>query len=262
MLIEDKPLMLVACPMCGPLSTMNELNYAHMSEGEIKERLHGAMLHMKFALTPCLQQYMAGRLFLFEHPAGASSWSTKMMFDMLSREGFVFAKLYFRQLGMEVSKGSCKKGSAKKRTAVMTNSKHFAETLKFAQCDKSPSHVQLVNGKAKQCEVYAENIFQFICDSIENEIADAKWRCQIAGKFEIGPTVEKLMAVQAKMELVEPPHEAEGTTCLRDLHEGQEFVDDVSGLPLDKGLATQARRVEIGFFRENKYTQKFRGNYG
>ena len=58
------------------------------------------------------------------------------------------------------------------------------------------------------------------------------------------------MAVQAKMELVEPPHEAEGTTCLRDLYEGQEFVDDVSGLPLDKGLATQARRVEMGFFRE------------
>ena len=95
MLIEDKPLMLVACPMCGPLSTMNELNYAHMSEGEIKERLHGAMLHMKFALTPCLQQYMAGRLFLFDHPAGASSWSTKMMFDMLSREGLVFCKIIF-----------------------------------------------------------------------------------------------------------------------------------------------------------------------
>ena len=58
------------------------------------------------------------------------------------------------------------------------------------------------------------------------------------------------MAVQAKMELVEPPHEVEGTTCLHDLYEGQEFVDDVSGQPLDKGLATQAGRVAIGFFRE------------
>ena len=65
------------------------------------------------------------------------------------------------------------------------------------------------------------------------------------------------MAVQAKMELVEPPHEAEGTTCLRDLHEGQEFVDDVSGLPLDKGLATQARRVDIGFFRKIRIYTKF-----
>ena len=83
---DDTPLMLVACPMCGPFSTISELNYANMTEKEIREKLHGAMLHMKFALTLCLQQYLAGRLFMFEHPAGASSWSTKMMADMLSRK--------------------------------------------------------------------------------------------------------------------------------------------------------------------------------
>ena len=98
--------MLVACPMCGPFSTINELIYTSMSESEIKENLHGAMLHMKFALTLCLQQYMAGRLYLFEHPAGAGSWSTKMMFDMLSREGVFLAKFDFCQFGMVVSKGS------------------------------------------------------------------------------------------------------------------------------------------------------------
>ena len=59
---------------------------------------------------------------------------------------------------MVVSKGSGKEGNAKKRTAVMTNSKHLAETLRLAQCDKSHSHVQLVGGKAKQCEVYPEKI--------------------------------------------------------------------------------------------------------
>ena len=172
------------------------------------------------------------------------------MIDMLSREGVFLAKFDFCQLGMVVSKGNVGKGSVKKRTAVMTNSKHLAETLRLAQCDKSHSHVQLVGGKAKQCEVYPEKFAQLICESIKREISDAKWRGQVAEKFEIGPTVERLMAVQAKMELVEPPHEVEGTTCLRDLYEGQEFVDDVSGLPLDKGLATQARVVEIGFFCE------------
>ena len=255
---EDKPLMLVACPMCGPFSTINELNYANMKESEIRKKLHEAMLHMKFALTLCLQQYLAGRLFMFEHPAGASSWSTKMMTDMLSREGVFLAKFDFCQLGMVASKGSGGKGSAKKRTAVMTNSKHVAETLRLAQCDKSHSHVQLVGGKAKQCEVYPEKFAQLICESIKREISDSKWRGQVAEKFEIGPTVEKLMSIQAKMELVEPPHEAEGTTCLRDLYEGQEFVDDVSGLPLDKELAIKARMVEIGFFRERGVYTKVR----
>ena len=103
---EDKPLMLVACPMCAPFSTINELNYANMEESEIRKKLHDAMLHMKFALTLCLQQYLAGRLFVFEHPAGASSWSTKMMTDMLSREGVFLAKFDFCQLGMVASKGS------------------------------------------------------------------------------------------------------------------------------------------------------------
>ena len=105
---------------------------------------------------------------------------------------------------MVVSKGSGKEGNAKKRTAVMTNSKHLAETLRLAQCDKSHSHVQLVGGKAKQCEVYPEKFAQLICESIKREISDAKWRGQVAEKFEIGPTVERLMAVEAKMELVEP----------------------------------------------------------
>ena len=98
----------------------------------------------------------------------------------------------------------------------MTNSKHLAETLRLAQRDRSHSHVQLVDGKAKQCEVYPEKFAQLICESIKREISDAKWRGQVAEKFEIGPTVEKLMAVQAKMELVEPPHEVEGTTCMKD----------------------------------------------
>ena len=51
MLREDKPLLVVACPMCGPFSSMNELNLIHMSEQEIKEKLRDAMLHMRFALS-------------------------------------------------------------------------------------------------------------------------------------------------------------------------------------------------------------------
>ena len=57
------------------------------------------------------------------------------------------------------------------------------------------------------------------------------------------------MAAQAKIEFVEPPHEKEGTTWFRDLYEGQEFIDDVTGLYLKKDLAVQARKVEIDFFK-------------
>ena len=48
---EDKPLMLITCPMCGPFSSMNELNYARMSELQIKETVQrGALVPIR---APC-----------------------------------------------------------------------------------------------------------------------------------------------------------------------------------------------------------------
>ena len=48
---------------------------------------------------------------------------------------------------------------------------------------------------------------------------------------------------------VEPPHEPAGSTALQDLYGSYDFYDDVSGAPLDHGLATAARRLEIDFFK-------------
>ena len=83
---KDKPLLLVVCPMCGPFSSMNNLNYGKMDSADAKEKLEKAMEHVKFALDLCMQQYRAGRLFMFEHPTSASSWSTTMMQQMMNLE--------------------------------------------------------------------------------------------------------------------------------------------------------------------------------
>ena len=68
LLERDKPLLLVACPMCGPFSSINDLNYAKMNTEEIQVKLKDAMMHMRFALCLCLKQFAAGRLFMFKHP--------------------------------------------------------------------------------------------------------------------------------------------------------------------------------------------------
>ena len=141
------------------------------------------------------------------------------------------------------------KASAKKRSAVMTNSKHLAEILRQAQRDGSHRHEQLVGGRAKQCEVYLEKFARLICTAIKQEIADAKWRQKTAKTFEIGKAIERLMAVQAKMEFAEHQQKRDGSTRFQELYAGQEFVDDVSGLHLNKDLAIQARKVEIEFFK-------------
>ena len=100
-------------------------------------------MHMRFALSLCLMQLAKGRMFMFEHPAGASSWGTKMMQEMLSKEGVYLTKFDFCQLDMKVLDKNGLKTSAKKRTAVLTNSKHLAEILRQAQRDGSHRHEPL-----------------------------------------------------------------------------------------------------------------------
>ena len=55
--------------------------------------------------------------------------------------------------------------------------------------------------------------------------------------------MERLMAVQAKMDLVEPPIENDGITRFQGLYKGQDFVADVTGLHLNKELANYRARL-------------------
>ena len=63
----------------------------------------------------------------------------------------------------------------------------------------------------------------------------------------------QLMALQDKLDKATIPPEEDP---FERLYDGVEFVDDVSGVDLDKQLATQARRVEMAFFKTmNVYTE-------
>ena len=258
MLDRDKPLMLIACPMCGPFSAMNNLNYAKMSAEETEEKLKSAMMHLKFSMDVCLRQYKAGRMFVFEHPTSASSWSTDMVKHMANLEGVYTAKFDFCQLGMLTKDGAGKDAPAKKRTTVLTNFPNLAEVLRRAQCQKTHQHQQLIGGRAGACQVYPRKFVELIGASIRKEIADAQWRNGIASKLgvlkslgvinpeDFQQSMEKLMAA---IEKIEPPHEPEASVSFAKLYADHEFVDDMTGMPLDHGMAVTARKMEIDFFK-------------
>ena len=90
------------------------------------------MMHMRFALIMCLQQVLSGTLFVFQHPAGASLWGTNMMHVMLGRAGVHLSTFDFCKRVMEVTGADGSKTRAKKRTSVMTNSRHLADVLRQA----------------------------------------------------------------------------------------------------------------------------------
>ncbi len=76
-------------------------------------------------------------------------------------------------------------------------------------------------------------------DSIE-------WRARLHKTFDITTSFGQLMSIQAKVDLATPPEE----DPFQALYEEAEFVDDNSGMPLDKELAIQARKLEVEYFRK------------
>ncbi len=71
---KDKPFMLTLSPMCGPFSSIQGLfSYPGRPVPEVRQRLADGLAHVRFALEFCIEQQQAGRLFMFEHPAGAST---------------------------------------------------------------------------------------------------------------------------------------------------------------------------------------------
>ena len=74
LLLEDKPRLLIGSPMCGPFSTMNQINYARMTTEEVQQKLDYGRKHLEFCMKLYEIQWREGRYFLHEHPDGASSW--------------------------------------------------------------------------------------------------------------------------------------------------------------------------------------------
>ena len=244
----DKPLMLVACPMCGPFSSLMNWNFSKLPEEEVKDILDKAMEHIKFSLEMCLEQYEQGRLFLFEHPAGARSWEAEMIREVAALSGVHIAKFDFCQLGMKTTTMDGKTAPAKKRTTVMTNSCHVARVLQQAQCTGSHVHQHLLDGRAKSCQEYPEKFCRVICEAVKREIDDVKWMRRICKEVDITQSVETIMKATQKLEELETPPEEDFK--FEQLYADSDFYDDVTGLVLDKAEAMKARRTEIGLFRE------------
>ena len=61
---------------------------------------------------------------------------------------------------------------AKKTTGIMTNGRMIADVLSQCRCDGSHRHVQLLHGKAKQCEIYPEKFCRKLCQAYAMQIEE------------------------------------------------------------------------------------------
>ena len=150
---EDKPFMPIVSPMCGPSSALPTLfNYSKQKRAYVKER--------------ATEQHINGRLFIFEHPAEASSWGTNAMHQMRALDGVRVVKFDFCMLGMTTDDDG-KEAAARKRTRVMTNSSSVAVLLQEAQCRSEHVHQHLLGNRAGPCQEYTDKLCKLICEAIK-----------------------------------------------------------------------------------------------
>lgn len=163
---EESPECILVSPMCGAFGQLQGLNYSKMSADEVESKLRAAMTHLLFAMELCKWQAKGGRLFVFEHPAIATSWKRNAVLDLLKLDNIVIVDFDVCSYGMKAA-GLDGTRPVKKRTKIMTNSTRIAQRLRKAQCIKSHEHTHLINFKAKQCEVYPEEFCRDVCLGIK-----------------------------------------------------------------------------------------------
>ena len=156
-----------------------------------------------------LMQPMAGRLFVFEHPAGATSWSTHMMDQVAQMEGIYKVTFDFCAVGMTVAGQPGEPPvPAKKRTRVLTNSHAVHTLLREAQCNGQHWHMVLLDGKAGPCQEYPEKFCRLICEGIRRELDTLEWKRKLYEVFDVTTPFGKLMKIQESLDqMATPPEE-------------------------------------------------------
>ena len=139
--------------MCTWFSQLQTLNRSRMEPSEYQENLDRARKHLAFVCELYRIQLEAGRYFLHEHPAHATSWKEPCVVQLLAE----FPDLYLVssdlcQFGL-TAKGTSGEEPARKPTRWLTNSACLADRLD-KKCDGKHTHATLLGGRAKDAQIY------------------------------------------------------------------------------------------------------------
>ena len=247
--LEDQPMFLIGSPMCTAFSVMNRINYAKMAPEEVKARVEYGRTHLEFCAKLYALQWKAGRYFLHEHPAEATSWQEDCIKNILEKEGVLRVTGDQCRYGLKAA-DKHRTGLARKRIGFMTNSVCVAQKLE-KRCPNKPGnevhkHVRLEDGRTRAAQEYPPASCRAICSGIQEQIkADRNGEFLIASIDQLEETSSKqLMSIKKEIQSkYKTADEDEDQTWL-------EAYDDVSGAQLDPKKVQQARREEVDYVRK------------
>lgn len=161
---SKRPWLLAICPECTMFSIlMRNCNIAKMDQQTVKQRMIVAVDHVNFSMDMCKEQAQLGGKFIFEHPAGASSWTLKSVRDVIeSVPGCDVASF------PQCAYGLCNPSTGepwRKNTKFLTNSMAVMDEFGKAKCRCAVPHDTIqgnVNGQkeSRLAQVYPPKLVQ------------------------------------------------------------------------------------------------------
>ena len=223
LLKRDKPGLLIASPPCTLFSLLQNLSGNPRTRDP--EAWRTAVNLLEFAVKMCEEQRKNNRLFVFEHPLGATSWKEECLDKLRREEGVLQAIAHQCQFNQRAVDPMGNEGLVMKPTRFLTNSTAIQEKL-ARKCQGDHSHVQLVGGRAKAAAVYTEELVDAILDGYRIECTSRIFNLQ----------------------------DAMTALNIEGLHEEPEkewyYIDDTTGEVLDMNMVRKARQEEMVTFEE------------
>ena len=226
--------------MCTLYSAWQRLN-KDKDIGAFRRRLRAAREHMIFVCELYVEQMASGRLFLHEHPAGASSWEETCIKGVLAKEGVETTITDQCQFGQRSREGD----PVKKPTKWMSNCPEILEALsqrcrgQRGLCSKTGTPHRLCSGRvARDAAIYPFAMCRAILEGLRKHL-DNRGRVQhgVNSVLPIGSLA--LSDISGYEDCVDAL-----LASLREKGPG-DFVDATTGQVLRKELVMAARRVEM-----------------
>ena len=242
---EQKPMLLVGSPPCTPYSTLQRLNVSRRTPEETKRMMDKARVHMEFVCKLYRLQAEAGRYFLHEHPATATSWELDCIQSVLHMDGVDVVH------GDQCQYGQVNRSNQpiKKGTGWMANSKEILKALKKrckgknGSCSAGGQHAPCTGGDARRAAVYPFRLCRAILEGFRNQLRVD--RRMTAGVHGMSCDVEVDLVLQEQCEAWMNIRIAEE---LNVAYDQVQFKDAITGQPLDPTLVKAARAKELEYF--------------
>ena len=178
---RDKPWLLTGSPRCDPFSSLQGLSKNRADPEKRAKNLEEGREGLRVAAACYLRQHRAGRYFLHEHPAHASSWNEGPMKDLGDEPGVFYAQGPMCRWGMRphgIEPAADGVGEfVRKETGFYTNSWQIYKALdgrcsNFVGDGDWHRHVPLLNGLASFAAAHPPKMVAAVLKALRRQLSD------------------------------------------------------------------------------------------